>query len=117
MDDGPVTIISNPFMRAGLIQLQKEDSGVCTLFDAAEWPDSDYMIADDILYAINKAPASEENAFKIVVPVGLRKKILALGHGKSGNFRSKKTRKHIKAHFYWPGIGKAVHDYCKSCKT
>ena len=38
------------------------------------------MVADDILYVINNAPAGEENPFKIVVPAALKSKILDLGH-------------------------------------
>jgi len=114
-EDGMTTIITDPFTRADLIKLQKEDSGLQPLFEAARDEESDYMVADDILYAIHNKASGEENPYKIVVPAALKTKILELGHGKSGHFGGKKTRRHIQAHFYWPGIGRDIQDHCKRC--
>ena len=87
-------VITDPFTRADLIKLQQEDLELQPLFKTASDSESEYMVADDILYAINKEPVGEENPYKIVVPQALRSRILELGHSKSGHFGMKKTRKH-----------------------
>ena len=104
----PVVIVTDPFTRQDLITAQKEDEELQPLFEAASDSESDYMVDDEVLYAINRNPTTEENPYKIVVPEILNSKILELGHGKSGHFGCKKTRRHIQSHFYWKGIGKDI---------
>lgn len=87
VENGTTTIITDPFTRADLIQLQREDKSLEQLFLAAEEPESDYMVSDEILYAINKEPSQDENPYKIVVPEKLRQRVLELGHGKSDTKR------------------------------
>ena len=116
-DDKPsVAVITDPFTRQDLIRAQHADAALQSLFEAAEDPDSEYMFHNDVLYAINANPAVDETPYKIVVPDVLKTKILELGHGKSGHFGSKKTRKNIQSSFYWKGIGRDIQDFCKKCK-
>ena len=57
------------------------------------------------------------NSYKIVVPDGLKRHILELGHNRTGHFGVKKTLTHIQAHFTWKGICSEVATYCKQCEV
>ena len=72
----PVVIVTDPFTRQDLITAQKEDEELQPLFEAASDPESDYMVDNEVLYAINRNPTIEENPYKIVVPEILKSKIL-----------------------------------------
>ena len=112
------TIITSPFSSADLIREQKADASLKPLWAAVADPlQTDYIHKNSILYAVNLDHKSNENPHKIVVPTSLRQQVLNIGHACSGHFGSKKTKAHIEAHFYWPGIGKDIQQHCKACKT
>ena len=112
------TIITSPFSSADLIREQKADTSLKPLWDAAADPlQTEFVQKDSILYAVNLEQKPNENPYKIVVPTPLRPKVLNIGHACSGHFGSKKTKAHIEAHFYWPGIGRDIQKHCKACKT
>ena len=54
---------------------------------------------------------------RIVVPVGRRQKLLAIGHGglAAGHFGRKKTRARLARYFTWPGIHRDIQELCRTC--
>ena len=55
------------------------------------------------------------NLLSIVVPEKLRKKVIETGHDQAGHMGTKKTRRMIGDHFYWPGMASQIAQYCKAC--
>lgn len=54
---------------------------------------------------------------QLVVPEILRTRVLHLGHSIpwAGHLGQEKTEERIGSRFYWPGLHRAVVEYCKSC--
>ena len=109
--------IAPPFTRNQLIQAQKEDEEMKTLWKDLETnPRTYYTQQDGILYARDTDPASI-CPLKIVVPKQLRRHVLQAGHDETGHFGKNKTRSNIQLCFYWPGNSKDTSEYCKQCPT
>jgi len=90
------TVTTAPFTTADLIAEQKKDPALQPMFDAAVGPlPTEFVIKNDILYAVNLEPKQQEEPYKIVVPKTLQEKVLNIGHACSGHFGDKKTKKHI----------------------
>ena len=51
----------------------------------------------------------------IVVPTEYRTEVLKRGHDYAGHHGVKKTKKLVEDHFFWPGIGRSITEYCKKC--
>ena len=75
--------------------------------DAGEW----YFLKDGVLYR-QSGPSAQ-----LMVPQGARGTVLTLGHSIpwAGHLGKNKTVARIKRHFFWPGIGGAVAQFCRSC--
>ena len=54
---------------------------------------------------------------QIVLPQKFREQVLALAHDNimAGHLGTKKTYQKLSAHFFWPGIGRSVREWCKTC--
>ena len=74
-----------------------------------------YFIQEGLLYHQPEGGRSEQ----LVVPKGLREKVLTLGHDIpwAGHLGNVKTLERIAARFHWPGLYSEVQRYCKSCPT
>ncbi|KAL2089206.1 hypothetical protein ACEWY4_016105 [Coilia grayii] len=74
-----------------------------------------YFIREGLLYHQPEGGSAEQ----LVVPQGLRAKVLALGHDIpwAGHLGSVKTLERVAARFHWPGLYTDVQQYCKSCPT
>ena len=56
---------------------------------------------------------------QLVLPVECRKIVLHTAHENpvAGHFSNKKTFAKIATHFFWPGVGRDVRNYCRSCDS
>ena len=79
--------------------------------------DSQFLIKQDILYwkQHHNSHSEDQDQALIVVPTVLRKPVLQAGHDLAGHFGSKKSKTLIQAHFWWPGMGRDIVQYCKAC--
>ena len=64
-----------------------------------------------------KYTSEVEYKTQLVVPVGLREKVVALAHDTllSGHRGAAKTLSRVQQEFYWPGIHNFVTRYVASC--
>ena len=58
-----------------------------------------------------------DSEFVLVLPKGFRSKVLKLAHDDLGHMGARRVKALLKARFSWPGLGKDVVDYCKSCPS
>ncbi len=74
-----------------------------------------YFLRDQVLYY----KANPDDRERLVVPKGLRKQVLELGHNIpwAGHLGAKKTLDRVASRFYWPGLSKEVLGYCESCSV
>lgn len=85
------TVVTAPFNTATLIEEQKKDPQLKPMFDAAANPlQTDFIIKNDILYAVTLELKEQENPHKIVVPRSLQKQVLNVGHACSGHLVQKR---------------------------
>jgi len=59
----------------------------------------------------------EQKTLLVVVPETLGASVLHIGHETAGYFGQAKTRGLIGEHFFWPGMGRSIRDYCRTCPT
>ena len=76
-----------------------------------------FELSNDIL--IRHFKGENEHFKQVLVPTGLRPKILSLAHDMpfSAHMGIKRTLVRITSSFYWPGISRDVKTYCKSCNV
>jgi len=89
---------------------------------AAEEPDSMFQIKEGIMYMRKQFPvedglaecreAQDSDILAIVVPKQLRRAVIQEGHDQAGHMGVKKTKKIVKAHFYWPRMAHQITQYC-----
>ena len=103
-----------------LIEYQQQDPELEDMLLAAKHQDSMFQVVDGILY-LKKQPLGEgveteqSDMMAIVVPAQLRPTVLRAGHNQTGHMGTKKTKKMIETHFYWPRMGKQITEHCKAC--
>ena len=104
-----------------LIEYQQQDPELEDMLLAAKHQDSMFQVVDGILY-LKKQPLGEgveeteqSDMMAIVVPAQLRPTVLKAGHNQTGHMGTKKTKKMIETHFYWPRMGKQITEHCKAC--
>lgn len=85
-----------------------------------QYPNADkefpYMaINQDLLYRVDKIRG--EIVEQLAVPQPYRRMVLDLAHkhAMGGHLGTEKTTQRVLQRFYWPGVHRAVEDYCKSC--
>ena len=100
-----------------LLQEQQQDDETVKFIRESADEDSPFMVIGDILYwkKGDKADPQEDQAL-IVVPKKLKNQVLQAGHDFTGHFGSKKSKTLIQAHFWWPGMGRDIVQYCKACE-
>jgi hypothetical protein len=103
---------------------QKEDSELAVFWQKAreshgsdlENNQSEFVIKDDVLYRRYKNKFGY-TVLQLILPLKFRQQILTMAHDNimAGHLGIKKTYEKISAHFFWPGIGRSVKDWCRSC--
>ena len=58
-----------------------------------------------------------ESVLVLVLPKALRPKVLQLAHDDLGHMGARRVKSVLKARFSWPGLGKDVVEYCRSCPS
>ncbi|XP_076451106.1 uncharacterized protein LOC143286993 [Babylonia areolata] len=74
-----------------------------------------YTMHDGLLFRVFHK--NGEHLKQLVVPLGLRRTVLSLGHDipMAGHLGVRRTQERVWQHFYWPGMCKDVRQYCRSC--
>ena len=106
-----------------LASLQRDDPSLAGNFAESEREVSDdqtlpfYVVENGILY--RKMKRDQEWTTQIVVPESLREPVLLSAHDAilAGHCGVKRTLKRVLSSFFWPGVRKAVTNYCRSCDT
>ncbi|XP_063596500.1 uncharacterized protein LOC134773250 [Penaeus indicus] len=117
-----------PITRVRLIEAQKSDPSLVTLFcKAGSTQDLEedcrmYYIKNGIL--MRKFRSAADPCFEwfdvhqIIIPSCFRYKVMSMAHDFiGGHLGVKKTLEKILNYFFWPGINKDVKEYCKTCKV
>ena len=96
-----------------LTELQKQDSSIQKILQKGK----NFFFYKDNGIIFCKDNRRDIDTGKVVVPVILRERLMAIGHDSkmAGNLGIAKTLDRIKANFYWPGMTVDVRRYCKSC--
>ena len=74
-----------------------------------------YVVKDNLLYRQFSKKGQEYN--QLMVPSELRATVLRISHDQpmAGHLGCRKTLERVWQTFYWPGLEKAVKEYCRSC--
>ena len=115
-DDDPADPEAIPITKEELIKCQGSDDSLRHLFQDAEGDSSPYTIKEEILYRGDTSGTSLDKDL-VVIPEGLRKRVLAAAHDRSGHVGSKKMSRMLQQHFYWPGMGRDAKEWTKKCPT
>ena len=104
-----------------LVQEQQRDKETVKFIEESKDQVSPFMMKEDILYwkkgDKEETTDPQKDLARIVVPKELRNQVLQAGHDFAGHFGNKKSKTLIQAHFWWPGMGRDIVQYCKACKT
>jgi len=108
--------------RDGLVAMQQQDVSLQKfLKEAQQGQMSDesevyFQMKNGILHRYCRN-FEDRRVSQIVVPVGLREKVLKMAHEAviSGHQGRKKTKDRIWREFWWPGLGADVTRFCRSC--
>ena len=98
--------------------MQPKDKTLSNLWTAArEDPDSDFNVRAGQLGRVVPDCWGKES-WLLVLPTQLRKAAWEAAHTSpvSGHLGSKKTYQRLSAKFHWPGMGKDVKEWCKTCE-
>ena len=97
-----------------MTELQKQDSSIQNILQKGKKNFSFYKDNGIIFCKDNRR---DIDTGKVVVPVILRERLMAIGHDSkmAGHLGIAKTSDRIKANFFWPGMTEDVRRYCKSC--
>ena len=76
-----------------------------------------YEIRNGVLYRIFQKTDCSMKLKQVLVPLKLRNQVLKLAHDTlmSGHCGVRRTLERVTSNFYWPGVGKEVARYCRSC--
>jgi len=115
---------------SSLIEAQQTDPEFQSLIQSAldseeaEKVPSCYLLRDGLLLRKWRGPLASaghdcETKYQVVLPQFMRAHVLELGHDApmSGHLGVRKTKARIFEHFWWPGAGKAIAEYVKTCHT
>ena len=131
-ESGPVSVhdIHLTNTRESIIEAQQSDPELKELLDQAlsskeaEKVPRCYMIENGLLvrkwrHPLAKVSQHWDTLYQIVVPKELRTGILELSHDipTSSHLGVKKIKARVSEHFYWPGIGRDVAEYVRTCHT
>jgi hypothetical protein len=78
--------------------------------------EAEFIVKDGILYRRFKNRLGY-TILQLVLPRKFREKVMLLAHENilAGHMGVKKTYEKISAHFFWPGIGRSVKEWCQTC--
>ena len=105
-------------------KLQRQDESLKRLWDKKEVKTvgeskSWFWVENDILRRSFSNPKVNcgNPVQQVVVPSGLRNKVMALAHDSilGGHLGTKRTVDKVLSNFFWPGVGSDVKRYCRSC--
>ena len=105
--------------REQLIELQKNDASLASIYDLVDRPGHNYLIRSGVLlrkWCDDISPPSAA-IHQIVVPTLLRAELLHIAHAipAAGHLGVAKTKARLVRHFYWPGISRDVKEFCRTC--
>ena len=129
--DGPLPAGAVTGGREALIQAQKEDQTLTTLWDQAEaesqdtGPTTTYFLRDGLLFRRWLPPRHpQEDADwaavdQLVLPVAYRRPIVEIAHdGRfGGHLGVRKTLSKVLRSFFWPGVRTQISDFCRACRV
>ena len=111
-----------------LQRAQKDDQTLERLFGLAKegkefttkgYKNFRFEVQKEVLYRVCDEPKGDTavQIKQVVVPDNYRRKVMSLAHESivGGHMGSKKTLDRILTSFYWPGIGRDVIRFCRSC--
>jgi hypothetical protein len=80
-----------------------------------DWRYPHFAIKHNLLYQVVKH--NGEAKYLLLIPSQYVRTVLRLGHTHllGVHLGMEKTREQIKNWFHWPGVKRAVYDYCRSC--
>ncbi|XP_075779191.1 uncharacterized protein LOC142827431 [Pelodiscus sinensis] len=78
-----------------------------------------FQVIQDRLYRLVTGGAGEGEQRQLVVPQTRRREVLDLAHTNpwAGHLGREKTLARVLRRFYWPGVYRAVRDFCASCPS
>lgn len=78
-----------------------------------------FQYLDGLLYKVCCASKHKDRIGKhsLVIPSQCRDTVLSVAHESplAGHFSHRKTEKKIRDHFFWPGMGTDIRNFCRSC--
>ncbi|XP_042611929.1 uncharacterized protein LOC122144820 [Cyprinus carpio] len=101
-----------------IVQLQRPDKTLKSLFEKAENMTSSLMVQKDhFVIRDDRLYVRGAEGERLVVPEPIRLKMLQLGHSVpwAGHLGQQKTLARIASRFYWPRLYMDVMDFCRSC--
>uniref|UniRef100_K7EYA7 Gypsy retrotransposon integrase-like protein 1 n=1 Tax=Pelodiscus sinensis TaxID=13735 RepID=K7EYA7_PELSI len=127
---GEDTQLSNLEVDEGdFIQLQREDPSLQRAWDQATAPGEGdgtqetygqnprFEVRVDRLYRVTLEREGRETVRQLLVPTRYRWRVLELAHAHpwAGHLGREKTQQRVLQRFFWPGVYRAVRDFCDSC--
>ena len=105
-------------------QIQERDPELAVFWEKArenkgavlQKKEAEFIVKDGILYRRFKDRYGY-TILQLVLPRKFREKVMLLAHENilAGHMGVKKTYEKISAHFFFPGIGRSVKEWCKTC--
>ena len=102
--------------REHLVKETKEDPSLHEWRALADKKEKGLVWRDGLLFQAITTQILESE-FVLVLPKVFRFKVLRLAHDDLGHMGARRVKALLKARFSWPGLGKDVVDYCRSCPS
>ena len=110
--------------KSELITLQEQDPalnkyhGMAKTGECVNLRNSSYSFSKEQGVLVRNFAKGEENVSQVVVPEQARKKVLFVAHDGllAGHCGIRKTLGRVESRFWWPGIGRDVQHYCRTCE-
>ena len=120
VSDGVVDVddlkLAVPTLRGGtesVVEAQKSDDSLSSLFELGRKSLNGYSFKDDLL--MHSVLFDEQLVERVVVPVVFRDRLLKLAHDKSAHVGVRGMRKLLGRKFTWPGMHSDICSFVKSC--
>ncbi|XP_060126466.1 uncharacterized protein LOC132591526 [Zootoca vivipara] len=127
-DEGLISVPVVQEHGAQFLSDQKEDETIKELWGKAQSPNAEVTVENPCLFTTiegrlyrisrrRKTAAVWERKKQLVLPRAYRLQVLQMAHDapSAAHLGIRKTSDRIQARFYWPGMGKDIQEYCKSC--
>jgi hypothetical protein len=76
------------------------------------------MVKGVVVYHLPQSLRNEERSeWLVFAPEGIRSNLCSLAHDNpfAGHFATVKTLARLQMNWYWPGMRKQIHEYCRAC--